>query len=263
MKRLAAIALALGSLIGTPVLAADIPVKALRAAPPPVFSWTGCYIGGHIGWGWGRNTFSDASSDASRSLVGLLTGPPAFSPSSIGADTDGFLGGGQAGCDYQFAPRWVIGAEGQFSFADISGNVSGTRTPSVFSSESGTFSAKADWLASATARLGYAWAPGWLLYIKGGAAWAHDKYNVERQTTVVPVGAIPVTYVASETRAGWTVGGGVEWAFADHWSTRLEYQFYGFGSRELAFVSNRNEPNRFVNVEQQIHTLKLGVNYRF
>lgn len=196
--------------------------------------------------------------------MGLFTGPQIFTPSSIDVDTDGFLGGGQVGCDYQFDPRWVIGVEGQFSWADISGGKPGARTPnSPFSSSSATFNAKTDWLASATARIGYALDPRWLLYVKGGAAWEHDKYNV--QTLVLTLG-VPTseTYVASETRVGWTVGGGVEWAFAYHWSTKLEYQFHDFGTKELTFVRSRAGGfDRFVNVEPQIHTLKLGVNYRF
>jgi outer membrane immunogenic protein len=114
--------------------------------------------------------------------VGVFTGPPTFTPSSIAADTEGFLGGGQVGCDYQFDPRWVIGVEGQFSWTDISGSTSGARTPSPFTSISATFNAKTNWLASATARIGYALDPRWLLYVKGGAAWEHDKYNVQTLT---------------------------------------------------------------------------------
>ena len=77
-------------------------------------------------------------------------------------------------------------------------------------------------MASATARLGYTWDPRWLVYAKGGAAWAHDKYDVATYLG---------TWAASETRSGWTVGGGLEWAFADNWSAKLEYQFYDFGNQ--------------------------------
>ena len=111
-------------------------------------------------------------------------------------------------------------------------------------------------MASATARLGYAWDPRWLVYAKGGAAWAHDKYTVDYLGT----------WAASETRSGWTVGGGLEWAFADNWSAKLEYQFYDFGTKDLAFFSSDfvGGPTTSVkSVKQQIHTVKLGLNYRF
>ena len=152
---------------------------------------------------------------AERRLGGLLDWGV---QSSLDVDTDGFLGGGQIGCDYQFATNWVIGVEGNFSWANISGSSS---PPAFIGTE--TFDAKTDWLASVTGRLGYAW-DRWLLYAKGGAAWAHDKYNI---TTYLG------TWATSETRSGWTVGGGLEWAFANNWSAKLEYQFYDFGNRDL------------------------------
>ena len=166
-------------------------------------------------------------------------------------DTDGFLGGGQIGCDYQFAPNWVVGVEGNFSWADISG--SSTFPGGITPGATVTAEAKTDWLVSVTGRLGYAW-DHWLLYAKGGAAWAHDKYAI---------GTYLGTWAASETRSGWTVGGGLEWAFADNWSTKLEYQFYDFGNRDLTFVSpGLSEPD-VENVKQQIQTVKFGLNYRF
>jgi outer membrane immunogenic protein len=96
MKKLLTAIAALG-LIGTPAFAADMAVKAPPSRPPapvPVYRWTGCYIGGQVGGGWGRKDFS--------------TDRTFFFAQSTGAtirdDTSGFLGGGQVGCDWQFAP---------------------------------------------------------------------------------------------------------------------------------------------------------------
>jgi outer membrane immunogenic protein len=105
---------------------------------------------------------------------------------------------------------------------------------------------------SATGRLGYA-ADHWLLYAKGGPAWAHDKYSASQYN-----GAL--NYTASETRSGWTLGGGLEWAFANDWSAKLEYAYYDFGSRTVGFVGSGNNGEL---IDQRIHAVKVGINYHF
>ena len=99
-----------------------------------------------------------------RTLIGTQTG-----------HTAGVLGGGQVGCNLQFAPNWVIGIEGEGSAADIKGD-----TNQTILGITGTASAKTDWIASATARLGYTW-DRWLIYGKGGAAWAHNNLTEENR----------------------------------------------------------------------------------
>ena len=241
MKRLLLASVSVFALIATsPAHAADLPATMPRKAPPiapaPPFSWTGCYIGGNVGYGWGRKTFSDVLPD------GVLVGD--FDPSvSLPVDTGGFLGGGQLGCNYQFAPAWVAGIEGDVSAANISG--SGT-TPAFDL----PLNAKTDWIASVTVRVGYTW-DRWLAYAKGGAAWADDKYNA----------TYGGTYDASETRSGWTVGAGLEWAFANNWSARLEYDYYDFGTRNVTFTSPSDSSTE--SVKQQIQAVKFGINYRF
>src|SRR6516225_6822764 len=111
--------------------AADLARPVYKAPPPPpplpVFSWTGCYIGGHIGGGWGHKTVS----------------APTLAPGiSVSGNTSGFLGGGQVGCDYQFAPNWVVGIEGAGSAGDINGDINAT----IFG-VTGTAHARSDWLA--------------------------------------------------------------------------------------------------------------------
>ena len=145
----------------------------------PVFTWTRCYIGGNVGWGWGRETVSIPN-------LAATTGVPELAgvslPSDTG-DTKGVLGGGQVGCNYQFAPNWVIGIEGDGEAAGIKGDVTEsvsfmdprTGTPNTVS---GTAHAQTDWIASATGRLGWTW-DRVMLYAKGGAAWAGDKYSAD------------------------------------------------------------------------------------
>ena len=220
--------------------AADLGRAVYKAPPPAVvpFSWTGCYIGGNIGGGWGRETAS----------------APTLAPGiSVSGDTSGVVGGGQVGCNYQFAPNWVIGIEGDGSAADIKGDATATVLGIT-----GTAHARTDWIASVTGRVGWA-ADRWLIYAKGGAAWAGDNYSAD-----VP---IFIEHIATtETRAGWTVGGGVEWAFWQNWSAKVEYDFYDFGTHGVTFtgtIFGVPEVVPGINVKETISTVKFGINYRF
>ena len=223
-----------------PCLAADIgAVKAPPiAAPAPVFSWSGCYAGGHLGGGWGEKEVA----------------APGIAPGvSATGDTSGFLGGGQVGCNFQFGGNWVIGFEGDASAANIDGEI--TRT---VLGVTGTAQARTDWIASATGRLGWGW-DRWLFYAKGGAAWAGDKY-----AAFIPV--FNEHLAANETRNGWTVGAGLEWAFWPNWSLKAEYDYYDFGTRTLTFTGTfAGAPIVVpgVEVQQRISVGKLSVNYRF
>jgi outer membrane immunogenic protein len=211
----------------SPAVAADMrmPVKAPAQVYAPIYNWTGLYLGLHAGYGFGGN-----------SNLGL----PGFS----GNDGDGFLGGAQIGFDYQFAPNWVAGIEGQISWVD--GDNSWTAPGFALTRQ-------ADWLGSLTGRLGYTWGPG-MLYIKGGAAWTNDDYTLL-------IGGVPGAFTGGGSNStGWTLGAGLEYMFAPSWSAKFEYQYYDFGNTTLV------GPAPFatgVSVDNNIHTVKLGVNYRF
>src|ERR1700758_468876 len=103
MKKMILAGVALGALLASPALAADLPPQVYKAPlpPPPVYIWTGCYIGANIGWAQAKNRV-------------LLDGVEDFSGS-----IDGFAGGGQVGCDYQFASNWVVGIQGLFDGTGI------------------------------------------------------------------------------------------------------------------------------------------------
>ena len=132
--------------------AADLPVKAPAMAPIAVYNWTGCYIGGHIG-----GAFSD---DTATNRLGA----------SRSHNSSGFVGGGQIGCDYQFAPSWVLGAEGRGAWTSLKASNAGGVTNSTGLTLPSQFTVSNDFLASATARLGYSFVNPWLFFVKGGAA---------------------------------------------------------------------------------------------
>ena len=153
----------------------------------------------------------------------------AFGNDTVFGNSDArFMGGGQIGADYQFGPNWVAGIEGQYSA--VAGN------------NNGLF--KEQGLASVTGRLGWTWGPG-LLYVKGGYAYQDRKNNLG--------------VISNADRDGYTVGAGLEYMFAPNWSAKVEYQYYDFG--RYNFVSTVPAVAGSFNNDE--HTVKLGVNYRF
>jgi outer membrane immunogenic protein len=209
------------ALSATAASAADLgraPVYKAPPAPAPVaYNWTGLYIGGHLGYGWGTDGFSD----------------PTVGTGDI--DVDGFLAGAQLGYNWQVG-SWVFGLEGDWSWSNGDGSVAGPL--------GSTFTADRNWYATATARVGYAW-ENWLWYVKGGAAWADTDYSL-----VIP-GVIAAS--GGDTRSGWTVGAGVEWALAGNWSAKVEYNYLDFSDESIAGAS----------FDSQNHLVKVGLNYRF
>jgi outer membrane immunogenic protein len=127
----------------------------------------------------------------------------------------------------------------------------------VINAVSPTFTEEADvsWLATLTGRVGFVAAPQLLLYVKGGAAFAHDEYN----DLITATGDVNAS--AEESRLGWTVGGGVDYAFAPHWSAFAEYDFMDFGKDEVDF-DGPGGPFSF-QIDQNIQAVYTGVSYRF
>ena len=229
---------------GAAVVLAINPVFAAPPAPAPApvssFSWSGCYVGGHLGGGWGEKDLTDFE---------LLS-----AGASAVADINGWLGGGQIGCNYQFATNWVAGVE----VADSWANLRGASDP--FFDGKAVFNPQTNWIASGAARVGYAW-DRWLIYAKGGVAWAGDKYNVSGTFADEPF-----DLRGSETRSGWMIGGGVEWAFWQNWSADLDYAYYDFGSGSPSFsgpFAIIGEVTLPSTIKQDIQTVTFGVNYHF
>jgi outer membrane immunogenic protein len=233
MKKLLFAGIAAASFCGAPALAADMPVKApVYKAAPPVFSWTGCYIGANAGYGWGRATNVDLTSGT---------------PTPIGEPhTSGALGGGQIGCDYQTG-AWVFGVEGQFDWTNIKGTVADPLNPTVVS-----IGHSVDWFATATARLGYA-VDRTLWYVKGGAL-------VERAVNIATLIAVPSSQSLSSTPGGWTLGAGIEYAYAPNWSVKIEYDYLKPNSQHGVDTILGETGNRFPSHE---NVVLVGLNYRF
>jgi outer membrane immunogenic protein len=203
---------AIGALIAMPALAADLqrPAPYYKAPPPPpVFSWTGCYIGIDVGGGWVRDRDTET-------ITGTGT-VSQFSPTST-ANPSGVKAGSYLGCDYQFASGFVVGALGDVQWADIRGGGANFNTlaPPDF------YEPKVDFEASARARVGYAF-DRVLVYATGGAAWL----QVKEDDVSPAAGTFQETL---KTLTGWTVGGGLDYAFTNNLIGRVEYRYSDFGT---------------------------------
>jgi len=237
---------AAASLLTVSALAADlrIPPAQPQVVIPP-FTWTSCYAGVQAGGGWGKKDLTDT--------VGILSSlQGGFSAANL--DVSGYMVGGQVGCDYQFAPSWVVGIEGAASGGNISKTTTFTTTSLAPGDDISTFRSTTDFLASITGRIGYAF-DRWLVYGKGGVALVGDRYHVDDLDG-------NFFFDATENRIGWTAGAGIEWAFTPEWSVKLEYNYYGFGTKSVLLedttIAMINAP---VNINQNIQVVLLGVNF--
>lgn len=234
--------------VSAPAFAADLPMKAPpMVAPVAVYNWTGFYIGGHVGGGW-----TEIGS------VQLAPGSASFPTGTVFArnNLSGFLGGVQGGFNWQVSPNIVLGVEGEYSWADISGSAT---TVSIVNGFVSNTTAHTRELGLATARLGYA-ANNWLFYVKGGGAWGHGGSDGDG---ILANGTFFQTTSSSTDRTGWVIGAGVEWGFAPNWSTKIEYNHIEFGSSLVAVNTSRGTPPNLVSSSSTIDLVKAGVNYRF
>jgi outer membrane immunogenic protein len=233
MKNMLLAGTALVTLVSGSAMAADMrparaPVYTKAPMMAPVSNWTGCYVGGNAGGLWTTNTSSLATGAAQSTQ-----------------DLSGGVAGGQIGCNYQVS-MWVFGIQGDYDWSNASGNAA----DAAFAG--GTDRANVKSLASVTGRAGYAW-DRFLGYVKGGGAWVSDNYSV--------TSAVGLVSSASETRNGWTIGVGGEYAFTDTVSGFAEYDYYDFGTTSDTFTGLPGTVSS--NIKQTVSVAKGGVNFKF
>jgi outer membrane immunogenic protein len=265
MRKTALFAITAATMLTAPAaFAADLaPVAPMYKAPPMVTApqtWTGFYIGADVGGAWSHTD-------------GSWTGLPSaalFGANPIGGGLNGssFLGGGHVGYNYQFAPTWVFGVEGDWTWTHAGGSNSqgwtlfGTSIPTGGGAAT-TMSSTVDWLASLRGRLGYLVTPNVLAYATGGIAWGDIHYS--------GMAANPaVGYLAStafnNTSDGFVVGGGLEYAMTRNWSLRAEYLFYRFDGGSGAVVTPAAFPafpSSFSWGRTNVDVARVGLSYRF
>ncbi len=208
-----------------PAVAADMPVKAPHIQS--VFDWTGLYIGAHAG-------YSRGSSSAVLSDPALAMTSKAFS---------GMIGGVQAGYNVRLSSGLLLGVEADITFPNYL--VSNSVVSSLATTQSAV-TEQWDYVATARGRVGYAAGP-WLGYATGGLAWAGERF--------LNPPAVGSDEKILHTRLGWAAGGGVEYAFAPHWSARLEYLYSRFERAGISFPSGTQYTSNL-----DFQSLRVGLN---
>jgi outer membrane immunogenic protein len=259
MNKLVLAFAALAALAATaPALAADLPPPVIAKAPPPPawYDWTGFYLGANGGYSWGRGS-------TNYTVAGL---PPFSTTQNI----NGGLGGGQIGYNWQINHNWLLGLE-----ADIQGTgergSSGLPTVVVAipgavpagSTTTGSLSQSYPWFGTFRGRVGVEPADRVLLYATGGLAYG--QVNSTLNTTTTPVVGPVATggSTANTTRGGWTAGAGVEWAFWNRWSAKLEYLYVDLGTVGVTYTGTGPYATVATSTHYTDNIVRAGINYNF
>src|SRR3954452_15182111 len=233
-----------------PAAAADMP--DVIPAYAPSWSWTGFYLGAHLGAGSASSQFSDPRGP---SIYGGTVTSPAF------------LGGGQGGYNWQIQ-NFVLGIQGDVSGAVSDGSATCLASSGFFISANcrvhpglgGSLTGRVGWATGAQGRT--------LVYAKGGGAFLQERIDITSNPLIFPATSF------DGTRWGWTIGAGVERAITPAWSFRLEYHYAKFGALDVATPQSFLQVlpplnNGYVqtaggttSVGQNLQTVKLGLNYR-
>ncbi|MGJ4888336.1 outer membrane protein [Bradyrhizobium sp. HKCCYLRH3099] len=246
--------------------AADLPARYTKAPPPAaIYNWTGGYFGGNVGYGWGRSnlgTTLDQTSSWAAEGVAFQNTFVALSNNRL--NPAGIVGGLQAGYNWQSGPG-VFGIEADINGSDINKRliVTGPNPPTTR-----TFNEtiRTDWFMTLRGRAGFA-VDTTLFYVTGGLAVG----NVKGSWDLTSGNGYAKTASANVTKAGWTVGAGVEHAFAPNWTVKAEYLYTDLGN--ISYASTYSPGSTFAppglnyreNLSQDFsfHTVRVGVNYKF
>jgi len=216
--------------------AADLPSRApppVYVPPAPIFTWTGIYIGGQVGYAWGTNNAN---------LGGF----------GFSSNNSGVIGGAHVGYNLQLS-QFVVGLEGDVDGSSLSKTVSATPILGGVLLPA-TINSKLDVQGSIRGRIGYAW-DRVLIYGTGGVAFGGFNGSITG-----PLGGFDST---STTRVGWTAGGGLEYAITNNWSVRAEYRYTQFGSS--TFFSTAAFAPLAVSISRKFNEnrVQVGFSYKF
>jgi outer membrane immunogenic protein len=224
------------------LLASSVAVSLFAASGVNAAEWTGLYIGAHVGGAWGDVDTTTVSDVGTNGFWEVLPGD------SFTLDRDGILGGAQLGYNFQFT-GWVFGLEVSGSGMDFDETIPLT-TDDVYSVES-------EWLATATARVGFLVRPTSMLYVKGGYATG-DVSTTEVDTGGGLLGA----FSTDETHQGWTAGAGFEEMISSDVSFGVEYNYVDLGNQDHTGVATTG--GTVVNdIDVQSHVVTARLNWHF
>lgn len=261
MKKLVLLA-ASAALLSSPAFSADAvvyePAPAAVAAPA-AFNWSGAYIGAHLGYGWGMT--EDGNNNRAPKK-----------------DMDGWLGGLQAGYNWQFDNNVVFGAEADVSLGAVKNKWVESIDGIEAQSPNSTYYTedKIGTHGTLRARLGYA-VDRFMPYVTGGLGWANLEHVIgctDKDITSIPVGSTSCRdsntngrtsfeNSASKTVLGYSLGAGAEYAVANNWTLKAEYLFSDYGKHNVAIFDPNWPAATDRKFDTSLHTVSVGVNYRF
>jgi outer membrane immunogenic protein len=288
--------------------AADLAPPPVYLPPPPVMTWTGFYAGLNAGYTFGGSNSVDVETAGRgggitgegselEKLHPFLIGAPdesfdqsprviadavaASATHVVSLHNSGFIGGGQVGYNLQFANSWLVGIEADIQGTGARSSASAIGIVPIFGFPPSSAQAQSnisvnnavDYLGTVRGRLGYLVTPTLLIYGDGGFAYGGVHEGVDIASTLPPsgLGLSPAFGSFTNTRPGWTAGGGLEWLFSPNWSVKAEYLYYdlgrvtfGVGGLTLAtagatfFTDLPVASTRFNG-----HIVRVGLNYHF
>lgn len=256
------------ALMAQPLSAADLPARVYTKAPvivDPGYNWTGFYIGGNVGYSWGRSRDDSSLTNA--------TGAFLFS-SSDRSNLDGVVGGGQIGYNWQMQ-NWLWGLEADIQGTGERGSRGFTCPIGICTPASGGFAAiavpgpavavsldqKLEWFGTVRGRIGVLATPKVLFYATGGLAYGEVG-------TSETIGTGLLGFSNSDIKTGYTVGAGVEGVIGGNWTAKLEYLYVDLGRVSGSFATTIPALGGGVltgNYNSRItdNILRVGVNYKF
>ena len=214
----------LGAALAQSASAADLSMPPIYRGPPPAyFTWTGWYVGLNGGGGWGQTNHT-----ATVNAAGL---PPV---TTNNFNTSGWLGGGTIGYNYQMG-QWLVGAEADLDWSNIRGTFNGTVPVAGVGAAAFSLSSQLNWLDTTRVRVGWVWDHTLFYGTAGGIRAA-------------------VTAADTQTRFGWTAGAGVEYAFNNYLSAKVEYMYVNLGTQTQINVDS---------VKFNTNIVRAGINLHF
>lgn len=221
--------------------------------PAYAYNWSGFYVGAQVGGSWASGNVSDSS-------LASLDAEPVKSSYSM----NGVSGGGLLGYNLQVSPRFVLGAEADFTEFSKDGKATG---PNLFGngnpvgSGGVTWNSKLDWISTVRARGGYLVTPDLMVFATGGFAFG----DIERKAQHAYAGGCPNCISVgrdTDTSVGYTVGGGIEYHFSGNWLLRGEYIFDNLDGKSI--TGTKNFPSAtFKWDSMDVHTVRAALSYKF
>lgn len=251
--------------LSVPALAADLPARMTKARPmavSPAYDWSGFYVGVHAGYTFGEDDNVDTTGQAAGNIANVAGGAR---PGQVRLERDGFIGGGQAGYNWQVTPNWVLGLETDISYVDIRRDVNVVTAPLApgVGSLNNTFRSRMEYFGTVRGRVGYVW-DRTMVYATGGLAYGEVDNNVAFFGTA---GQLQFAGNTRRTETGYTVGGGVEHGIAPNWTVKAEYLYYDLRDTtvNVALVPGGGGGGTGYNsrFENDGHIVRAGLNYKF